>query len=132
MTMVLALTADVRKETQLTQLCIPVLVASGLDVLGTTVAKEGELMLRAFILVVLHIIERNQEQLKVAAESGLEPRAVLHKAEAVEINGQVWFCKACNSDREAGGLVDASPQKTSRSGSIATSAAAASRRGLPL
>jgi len=104
MTTAPALTADVHNQSRMVQFCIPVLRAPGLDTLGGTVATSGELMLRAFILFVNRI---------VAMEGGsiLIPMARTHKAETVEIQGQLWFTKACASDREAVTLIDTSMAK---------------------
>jgi hypothetical protein len=99
MTIAPAITADLHQHTRLTQLCIPVLVAPGLDALGYKVAEEGEVMLRALIRVVQ----------RVTQEMGLEPLepfARTHKAETVEILGERWYSKACGSDREAVGLIN--------------------------
>ena len=98
MAMAPALTADVRKDTQLTQLCIPLITGKGLDSLGETVEVEGELMLRSFILVVKRILDL--ENIK------LVPKAVTHKAASAEILGERWFTKACRSDREASVLLN--------------------------
>ena len=100
MLMAPALTADVHEGTELVQMCIPVVVGSGLDALGETVVEQGELMLRAFILIVLGILDITQPN------HGLQPLALAHKAESVEIMGSRWYSKACNSDREACVLLD--------------------------
>ena len=96
MTMAPALTADVHTDSRCVQFCIPVLKAPGLDQLGGTVAETGELMLRAFILLVNCL-----QDVEV-----LLPAAVTHKAETVEVQGHLWFTKACASDREAVALVN--------------------------
>ena len=100
MLMAPALTADVHEGTELVQMCIPVVVGSGLDALGETVVEKGELMLRAFILSALGILDNTQPN------HGLQPLALAHKAESVEIMGSRWYSKACNSDREACVLLD--------------------------
>ena len=97
-----AVCVDLHTDTEYTQLCIPVLTGPGLDELGTSIAEEGERMLRAFVLVVLAVYNQfNDEE--------LVPFARTHKAESVEILGERWFSKACGSDREAVGLRD--PQR---------------------
>jgi hypothetical protein len=96
-----ALTADVRQGTQLTQLCIPIMRCNGLDPLGDNLDR-GERMLRAFVLVVSRILD----------ELSLEPKAITHKAETLEILGERWFSKACRSDREACALVDSTLHKS--------------------
>jgi hypothetical protein len=67
--------------------------------LGETVAEQGELMLRAFILVVSRVIQ-------VTTQDPLVPVAMTHKAETVEILGHRWYSKACRSDREAVALIN--------------------------
>ena len=101
MAMAPALTADVRQGTQLTQLCIPTMRCSGLDPLGETLDR-GERMLRAFVLAVKRVLDN----------SSLEPKAITHKAETVEILGERWFSKACRSDREACALVNSTLPKS--------------------
>jgi hypothetical protein len=98
-----ALTVSLRqdKNAQQTQLCIPVLTGRGLDALGMTVAESGELLLRAFMLVVHRVLI---ESLSAAERDPLTLFARTHKAETVEIGGQRWHSKACNSDREAVGI----------------------------
>ena len=82
MAMAPALTADVRQGTQLTQLCIPIMRCSGLDPLGETLDR-GERMLQAFALAAKRVLD----------SSSLEPKAITHTAEAVEILGERWFFK---------------------------------------
>ena len=97
-----AVCVDLHTDTEYTQLCIPVLTGPGLDELGTSIAEEGERMLRAFVLVVLAVYNKFNDEVLV-------PFARTHKAESVEILGERWFSKTCNSDREAVGLRD--PQR---------------------
>ena len=97
-----AVCVDFHTDTEYTQLCIPVLTGPGLDELGTSIAEEGERMLRAFVLVVLAVYNKFNDEVLV-------PFARTHKAESVEILGERWFSKACGSDREAVGLRD--PQR---------------------
>jgi hypothetical protein len=97
-----AVCVDLHTDTEYTQLCIPVLTGPGLDELGTSIAEEGERMLRAFVLVVLAVYNKFNDEVLV-------PFARTHKAESVEILGERWFSKACGSDREAVGLRD--PQR---------------------
>ena len=82
MAMAPALTADVHQGAQLTQLCIPIMRCSSLDPLGETLDR-GERMLRAFVLAVKRALDN----------SSLEPKAITHKAETVEILGERWFFK---------------------------------------
>jgi hypothetical protein len=102
MAMAPALTADVHQGTQLTQLCIPIMRCNGLDPLGENLLDRGERMLRAFVLVVKQAL----------GEASLEPKAITHKAETVEILGERWFSKACRSDREASALVNSTLPKS--------------------
>jgi hypothetical protein len=95
-----ALAVDLHTDTEYTQMCIPVLTGPGLDDLGNSIAEEGELMLRAFVLVVRAVFIAAFEDI------GLIPFARTHKAEMIEILGERWFSKACRSDREAVGLLD--------------------------
>jgi hypothetical protein len=97
-----AVCVDLHTDTEYTQLCIPALTGPGLDELGTSIAEEGERMLRAFVLVVLAVYNKFNDEVLV-------PFARTHKAESVEILGERWFSKACGSDREAVGLRD--PQR---------------------
>jgi hypothetical protein len=94
-----AITVDLRTDNRHTQLCIPVLSCQGLDELGNKTVDEGEILLRAFMLVVL----------RVSKEMSLDRHELFartHKAESVEILGLRWYLQACNSDREAVGLID--------------------------
>jgi hypothetical protein len=95
-----ALAVDLHTDTEYTQMCIPVLTGPGLDDLGNSIAEEGELMLRAFVLVVRAVF------IVAFEDIGLIPFARTHKAEMIEILGERWFSKACRSDREAVGLLD--------------------------
>jgi hypothetical protein len=95
-----ALAVDLHSDTEYTQLCIPVLTGPGLDDLGESIAEEGEVMLRAFVLVVHCVF------ITAFGDIGLSPFARTHKAEMVEVLGERWFSKACRSDREAVGLLD--------------------------
>jgi hypothetical protein len=98
-----AVTVSLHHNSDMTQMCIPVLTGRGLDELGTTVVERGELMLRAFMLVVHRVFM----EITYADESeSFRLFARTHKAESVEIGGERWYSKACNSDREAVGMVD--------------------------
>jgi hypothetical protein len=63
------------------------------------VAEEGEVMLRALVRVIHRVTQMMDLE-------PLEPFARTHKAETVEILGERWYSKACNSDREAVGLIN--------------------------
>ena len=52
-----AITVDLRTENRHTQLCIPVLSCQGLDELGNKVVAEGEILLRALMRVILHVLK---------------------------------------------------------------------------
>jgi len=96
-----ALTADLCQDSELTQLCIPIMVGSGLDMLGETVVEQGELMLRSFVRVVKRLLDETDPH-----SEDLVVKAIRHKAESVEILGERWFSKACQSDREAAVILD--------------------------
>jgi hypothetical protein len=87
-----AVVATVDVSTELVQLAIPLVNCFGVHRLGCSTNQEP--LLRAFILVVrdVHV---------AITDLRLTPRAVLHKAESVDIDGQRWYSKACRSDREA-------------------------------
>ena len=97
-----AVTVDLHKDSEYTQLCIPTLSGPGLLDLGVDISQTGELLLRAFVRVVHNLYWT----LYSASEPPLQPFARTHKAETVEILGERWFSKSCNSDREAVGLLD--------------------------
>jgi len=96
-----AATVDLHKDSEYTQLCIPTLSGPGLLDLGVDISQTGELLLRAFIRVVHNLYWT----LYSASEPPLQPFARTHKSDTVEIIGERWFSKACNSDREAVGLL---------------------------
>ena len=82
MTITPANTVDLQPHTRYTELCVPVMMCRGLCELGTNVAEEREVMLRALIPVV-H---------RVTQEMGFDHAkhfARTHKTESVEILGNV-------------------------------------------
>ena len=78
-----AITVDLDTQNQHTQLCTPVLSCQGLDELGNKVVEEGEILLRAFMLVVLRVFEgdepRSSRALRPNAQGGIggHPRVAL-------------------------------------------------------
>jgi hypothetical protein len=96
-----AITVGLRTGNRHTQLCIPVLSCQGLDELGNKVVEEGEILLRAVMRVILHVLKEMNLNL-----DRHELFARTHKAESVEIPALRWYSKACRSDREAVGLID--------------------------
>ena len=82
-----AITVDLHTQNQHTQLCIPVLSCQGLDELENKVVEEGEILLRALMLVVLRVS-------KAMDIDRHEIFARTHKAESVEIPELRWYSKA--------------------------------------
>ena len=119
MTIAPAITAHLQTHTRLPPRCILVVMCPGLDVLGTKVAEEMQVKLRAPI----HAVHR------IAQELGLypcpKPFAQNHIAESAEILGERWYNKACHSDREAMGLISPLRSDPNRRRCVATWAVAA-------
>ena len=80
---------------QLVQLCIPVLVAPGVETFGSR-GDSVEEVFRSFI----HVVKRVHEMVWGDGED-LLPCVRLHKAEVQHVMGFAWWSKACESDRQA-------------------------------
>ncbi len=95
-----------------THMCIPVLSLEPLAPLGAALADDShgaEPMLSGLFVLCFHLVKEllgNVENTRTIIAASLR-----HKAEVKEVLGEVWFRKACPSDRVAACLLNTAARK---------------------
>ena len=99
-----SLVVTIAESSQAVQLCIPVMATDGME--NEVDGDVLDVAVRSFIQVIAMVHKMVWQD-----SENLVPTVKMHKAEVRELEGELWWSKSCQSNRQAGVLLDESRSK---------------------